>query len=516
MKNSPQVILAAIVLEEFMEYYIYLLQIFGGGNPKIHEVINAYGNARNAYERISGGDMSHIPPNRHENVRRASLERSKVITDYCNKNGIGIITLDDKCYPDELKNIYNPLVLLFTAGNINCLKNKLAVSVVGPRKPSDNAIRLAENVCYNLARCDIVLVSGFAYGIDRIAHNNSIRHKKPTVAVLACGITVDYPSNSFGLRKEITDNGGLIVSELLPDTPCNPDYFKFRNRIISGLSKGTVIIGGHNGSGSLITANHAFEQDREVFFTIPEDTLDRQNSKVIRFLRDGAHPVYDFYDIVNEFYPTYRDRIDNTYLDKEQLTSFVIHEESEEPSLVEKALPIEKQEKAIAEIPEEKKPLLKAKEPLPKTKASDAPRFKITSVTDKEKEIDYIKVTPESVLKKRKRAAKPAVPDKTLTEEQQMPVQHIAETLKQTQSEDKKEPDIKKEQSRQSESVTENTPKAAEVLGIIAKSDDVTLDNLLSTCDISFGELSEILADLEINGTISCGAGGIYKAEKEK
>lgn len=491
-----------------MEYYIYLLQIFGGGNPKIHEVINAYGNARNAYEHISGGDMSHIPPNRHENVRRATLERSKIITDYCDKNNIGIVTIDDKRYPDELKNIYNPPVLLFTAGNISCLKNKLAVSVVGPRAPKGNAVRLAENVCYNLARCDIVLVSGFALGIDRIAHNNSIRHKKPTVAVLACGITVDYPYNSFGLRKEIIDNGGLIISELLPDTPCNPDYFKFRNRIISGLSKGTVIVGGHNGSGSLITANHAFEQDREVFFTIPDDTLDRQNSKVIRFLRDGAYPVYDFYDIINEFYPVYRDRIDDTYLDKERLTSFVIHEEQKETKPVERSLSAEKPEKVNSEIQEEKKPL-------PKVKAADAPRFKITSITDKEKEIDYFKVTPESVLKKRKKAAKPAVHGNGSTEEQPIISQPVAEDVKPIQSEETV-PDIKDEQSSKPENVTENTRKAAEVLGVIAKSDGVTLDTLLSTCDISFGELSEILADLEINGTISCGAGGIYKAEKEK
>ena len=86
----------AIVLEGFMEYYIYLLQIFGGGNPKIHEVIKAYGNARLAYEHISSGDMSHIPSNRHEYVRRASLERSKVIMDYCAGNNIGIVTIDNR------------------------------------------------------------------------------------------------------------------------------------------------------------------------------------------------------------------------------------------------------------------------------------------------------------------------------------------------------------------------------------------------------------------------------------
>ena len=494
-----------------MEYYIYLLQIFGGGNPKIHEVIKAYGNARNAYEHISGGDLSRIPSNRHENVRRASLERSNVIADYCLKNNIGIITLENTDYPEELKNIYNPPVLLFASGDTDCLKERLAVSVVGPRNPSANAIRLAENICYNLARCDIVLVSGFALGIDRIAHNNSIRHKKPTVAVLACGITVDYPKNSFGLREEITGNGGLVISELLPDTPCNPDYFRFRNRIISGLSKGTVVVGGYNGSGSLITANHAFEQDREVFFTIPEDTLDNINSRIIRFLRDGAHPVYDFYDIINEFYPTYRDRIDDTYLDKEQLTSFVIHENTEKPSPVDMSKTVEKSGKSTGN-----KSLPKAKEPLPKAKASDAPRFKITSITDNEKEIDYFKVTPESVLKKRKRAAKSAPQSKTVTENKTMITASVAETVQESDRAEMKVTEKSQKQNVQTDEISAPATKVAEILGVIAKSDGVTLDTLLSVCDISFGELSEILADLEISGTVSCGAGGIYRAEKAK
>ncbi|MDE8719203.1 DNA-processing protein DprA, partial [[Eubacterium] siraeum] len=81
-----------------------------------------------------------------------------------------------------------------------------------------------------------------------------------------------------------------ILSELLPDTPCNSDYFKFRNRIISGLSKGTVVLGGYNGSGSLITANHAFEQDREVFFTIPDDTLDKKF--IVSYAEKPARALY--------------------------------------------------------------------------------------------------------------------------------------------------------------------------------------------------------------------------------
>lgn len=488
-----------------MEYYIYLLQIFGGGNPKIHEVIRACGNARNAYERISGGDMSLIPSNRQENARKATLERSKTIIDYCGANNIGIVTIDDKDYPANLRNIFDPPVVLFVSGNIGCLDNKLAVAVVGPREPSVNAVRMAENICYNLARCNIVLVSGFAKGIDRIAHNNSIRHRKPTVAVLACGMTVDYPAGSFGLRKEITDNGGAVISELLPDTPCNPDYFKFRNRIISGLSHGTAVVGAYNKSGSLLTANHAFEQDRELFFTVPEDTLDRRYSRIVRYLRDGAHPVFDFYDIVNEFYPTYHDVIDDTYLDKEQLTSFVIHKEkAEEP----KSVPNDETAQISSSTVTAKDDI-----PLKKVKAADAPRFKITSVTDKEKEIDYFRVTPESVLKKRRKTTKPTAEIKPATETKTIVAQSLksADTTNVTTTSK-----TVAEQSNDTAANAENITAAAEILGIIAKSDGLTLDGIMAVSDLTFGELSEILADLEISGTISCGAGGIYRAEKEK
>ena len=478
-----------------MEYYLYLLQIFGGGNPKINEVINAYGSAKDAYRKINGGDMSLIPVKRLPNVKKASLEHSKMIIDYCRSNNIGIISIDDENYPIMLKNIFNPPVVLFTAGNISCLENRLSVSVVGPRESSDYAVRMAENICFNLAQCDVVLVSGFARGIDRIAHNNSIRNKKPTVAVLACGITVDYPKDSFGLRKEITDNGGAIISELLPDTQCNPDYFKFRNRIISGLTHGTVVIDSNNGSGSLITANHAFEQDRELFFTIPQDTLDNRRSRIVRYLRDGAHPVYDFYDIINEFYPSYSSLIDDTFLDKNQLTSFVTGREEVNNEIKELPVTDNKNDKTSSKTNDIAK------------KPTDTHRFRITSVTDKEKEIDYIKVTPENVLKKRKKST-------SKNRSQDKPQIIPADDPTKIEEVDDYIPAEVVIDSKPVESTING--KAAELLGLISSYDGVTLDKLLSDTDMSFGELSEQLADLEIDGIITCEAGGIYTVKKER
>ena len=151
--------------------------------------------------------------------------------------------------------------------------------------------------------------------------------------------------------------------------------------------------------------------------------------------------------------------------------------------------------------------------PLKKVKAADAPRFKITSVTDKEKEIDYFRVTPESVLKKRRKVNKPKSGITPVAEIKNIAAQPIkpAETesviiVRETAA----------EQSSDTAASSENITAAAEILGIIAKSDGITLDGIMAVSDLSFGELSEILADLEINGTISCGAGGIYRAEKEK
>lgn len=149
------------------------------------------------------------------------------------------------------------------------------------------------------------------------------------------------------------------------------------------------------------------------------------------------------------------------------------------------------------------------KKPLPKVKAADAPRFKITGVKDKEKEIDYFRVTPENVLKKRKKAGKPATLNDTAVKERIPIIAPIAETDNTDVSKAELVTDTEEKQSGQ-------IAEAAEILGIIANSDGVTLDTLLSACSLSFGELSEILADLEISGAVSCGAGGIYTVKKER
>jgi len=504
-----------------MRYYIYLLQIFGGGNPKIHEIISAYGSAKAVYERVSSGDMTLIPSNRVINAKRASLETSDRIINFCKNNNISIITIDDKTYPVRLKNIYNPPTVLFVEGNLSCLDKSFSLSVVGPRRPDNYAIRLAVNICSGLAGCKTVLVSGFANGIDSIAHSECIKRNQPTVAVLGCGHTIEYPAHTFGMRAQIKKAGGAVISELLPDTECCGGYFKFRNRIISGLTYGTVIVGGYNGSGTIHTANRAFEQDRDLFLMLPPDTLDENYTKIVEFLRDGANPVYDFYDVINEYYETYKDLIDDTHLDKNRLSSFsvisAVREEeaydiideslrndgvydlTEETSFIEKDVIkeiVDKNtiisEEKIREMPSEKEIKLDKSEdddekPRRRREKKVVPpekRFVYKARGEEMPKLDYYDGTPKRYLKKKKKASKEKV-------EKKKEITGVTSVIS----------DI---------DTSEMTELTINVLSVIKKEESVTIDRLMTVLEEDFGALSESLADLEISGIIKCCPGGVY------
>lgn len=548
-----------------MIYCLYLLQVFGGGNPAVHRAIENYGSAKNAAEHIISGDTTFVPPDKYRNIKASSLSMSQTIAEYCKNNGIDIITIDDRRYPAGLKNIFNPPLLLFVDGDLSCLENALSVSVVGPRNPDSYAVQLAENVCRGLVRSNIVTVSGLARGIDRIAHNCSVGGGKPTVAVLACGITIEYPADTFALRSKIKKCGGAVISELLPDARCAGEYFRLRNRIISGLSKGTCVIGGYNSSGSMLTAAHAFEQDRELFFTIPPDTLSPAYSSVIKYLRDGAHPIYDFYDVINEFYGEYESVIDSTFLDKEKLsylpkriTAAEKQPEAVTPIRGKPARAENIMEKMTAPVP------TAAKEAVP-VALSDVPmikknvkreepqrvRFKVRINSDKEKELDYSAHTPSEYLKRRRK--KPQEPAASYVEapsvstggtdgksDTYIPPQFEADSksaaeceaapkakaasAEAPESKAKAAPDLQDTEVVQ-KAAAEDKPTAvdkesgaeenmsrisSDILGVIARNDGASLDKLLCELNVDFGELTEALADLEIDGAIVCGPGNVY------
>lgn len=217
--------------------------------------------------------------------------------------GIRLLALPDADYPANLKEIPDPPVVLFVKGAIEP-RDLVAVSVVGSRGASALGIAFTERLCMDLAQYGVTIVSGFAVGIDSAAHRGALRAGGRTLAVLGCGLDVDYPRSNAELRRRIGASGALFSEFLLGVQPA-PDHFPMRNRIISGLALGVVVVEAAGRSGSLITARLALEQGREVF-AVPGVARNYRSIGPHRLLRQGAKLVEDAADVLEEIRPLIR------------------------------------------------------------------------------------------------------------------------------------------------------------------------------------------------------------------
>lgn len=292
-----------------VEVWLWLLLVMSPHNPKTTELLEHYGSAEALARAIRDGSCPRINDTESHRARTTHTREVRQIMAECAEKGIRIITLDDEEYPTLLKNIYSPPIVLFVRGSLKCLSGEVSLSVVGPRHPSDYAVRVARMLCGDLVKLGTVLVSGLAVGIDTVAHSCSVNAGVPTVGILACGQLVNYPPENEGLKRRIIDGGGALVSELLPHTGVDSWYFRERNRIISGLGLGTLVVEASTRSGCLLTANHAVEQGRDLFCVPPGDITRESCAGVIPYLRDGAIPVFDYLDIVHEYMYHYFSRI---------------------------------------------------------------------------------------------------------------------------------------------------------------------------------------------------------------
>ncbi|MCM1335023.1 MAG: DNA-processing protein DprA [Bacteroides sp.] len=285
-------------------YCLWLVLLFHAANPVLRAVLDRYGNAEEAYRAITGGDLALLDETQKAALPRITLDKAREIAAYCEKREYGLLSLTNERYPSLLKEIYNPPLLLFYRGKPECLDEGLAITAVGSREITPYIKKLCGRVCTDLAERGAILVSGLARGVDTAVHQACINAGRPTVGVLACGINYDYPRGSAELRQRIVQSGGAIFSELIPGTPPSPDYFHARNRILAGLSRGTAVFQAGAESGALITASYAVDEGRDVFCVPPPDIFDPRYSGVVKFLREGATPIFNHDDILNE-YPEY-------------------------------------------------------------------------------------------------------------------------------------------------------------------------------------------------------------------
>lgn len=230
------------------------------------------------------------------------LKKLDNLKELINKKEIKIITFYDQRYPPILKEIAQPPVLLFAIGDLSLLEKKM-LAIVGTRKPSHYGIYATKKIVGELVDYGFTIVSGLAKGIDGLAHNITLENSGQTIAVLGCGIDVIYPQEHRSLYNAIARKG-LIISEYLPGESPRPGYFPLRNRIISGLSYGTLVVEASLKSGTLITVQAALEQSREVF-AIPGPISSINSIGTNHLIKQGAKLVQTVDDIIEEF--TYLD-----------------------------------------------------------------------------------------------------------------------------------------------------------------------------------------------------------------
>jgi DNA processing protein len=214
------------------------------------------------------------------------------------KAGIQVLTVADHAYPARLKEIYDYPPVLYVKGNL-LPEDELSVAVVGTRKPTVYGRQVTEELVTELSRNHIVIASGLARGIDTIAHTTALKCGNRTLAVMGCGVNVIYPSENTALAKQILENNGALISECAIDSGPRPENFPRRNRILSGLTLGALVTEAGEGSGALITADYALEQDREVF-AVPGSILSPQSAGTNRLIQQGAKLVRNAADVMEE------------------------------------------------------------------------------------------------------------------------------------------------------------------------------------------------------------------------
>ena len=285
--------------------YLIWLQLTVGVGKAIKPIIDYFGSAENLYN--SNYLQRKVCPNVTDKMLDAMestpIEKADEIIAVCKQNGWDIITVDDENYPNKLKEIFDPPAVLYVDGKMPDVDKMLSIAVVGTRKPSNYAKSVARVISKGLARCNAVVISGGALGIDTSAHIGALECGGITVAVMGCGLSSNYLASNEDLRRRITEKGA-VISEFPPFTPASRFTFPMRNRIISGLADGVFVAEAGTKSGSLITATFAVSQNRDMFATAAS-IFDKRFNGTNNLISDGAVPVVDVESIISHYTEKY-------------------------------------------------------------------------------------------------------------------------------------------------------------------------------------------------------------------
>lgn len=288
-----------------LQYLLWMTEVAGIAPQKGVQLLEVFGSAKAVWEasdkQISG--CVKLEETEQKRLKNRSLATPNLILGRCRFQNIRILPIWDEDYPDRLRNIYDPPLVLYIRGRWPDFNRLPAVAVVGQRRATPYGIIVTERIAFQLSRAGVIVVSGMAAGIDSAAHNGAVKGDTPTVAVFGTAIDQCYPAKNAGLLRAIL-HSGAAVSEYPPGKKTYATSFPRRNRIISGLSLGVLVGEAPAKSGSLITAGLALDQGRDVF-AVPGSVDAHSSDGCNELIARGAKLVRDANDVLEEYVGLY-------------------------------------------------------------------------------------------------------------------------------------------------------------------------------------------------------------------
>ena len=302
-------------------YIAGLQSLYNVGATHVRRFIEDFGSPYDAWEAVK--KVENLKPYSHiSNADKRAIassakdEKLDYIIHKIDEYKMDVTTFLDKDFPSILNHIYNPPAILFMRGNRALLDKRLnRIAIVGARRCSLYGRNVARMLGKELGKYSAIIVSGGARGIDTHGHEGLLASLGYGIVVMGCGLDIVYPRENTKLFDRILQNNGLLVSEYPPGTPPSAKHFPARNRIISGLSRGVIVVEAKGSSGSLITADMAVSEGRDVF-VVPCNLLDHTADGNKFLMRNGAFVLTGYEDIVKEYHLTLRDM----YSTKEKLS----------------------------------------------------------------------------------------------------------------------------------------------------------------------------------------------------
>lgn len=331
--------------------WIMFQQVFGYGTTRAQKILDVYESAENIFEN-SVTDLQKTGILTAKELDK--LLKKDALNDFAEKQielayqrNAKIVTLSDPEYPERLRNIYSPPAVLFINGDISGIDETPAIGVVGTRRYTDYGKNVTAEFAQQMVKHNIITISGLALGIDTVAHLETLKVGGRTIAVIGNGLDITYPLANEHLYRMIVENGGAVITEFPFGTQPLPYHFPIRNRIISGLALGILVVEGTRHSGTLITAGHAIAQNREVF-AVPGNICSPMSDAPNWLIKQGAILTTSIHEIL-EAYPYYDFKKENKKYTQVALETF---ENKDSKTLAPKPLDVNRQSNRMkAEIP---------------------------------------------------------------------------------------------------------------------------------------------------------------------